>query len=335
MRKSLIHASLILALSLFTGLAAASPIGDLVGQLSKSDYRGYVQYLEGLGTRYVGTQGNVDATNYVANTLGGFGLTVRRDAFDYGGDQYSNVEATLRGLTTPDKVLIIGAHFDSTSTPPTAPAPGADDNASGTAAMLEIASVFSQYRFDYSIRFLGFNVEEEGLVGSIAYAAEAKGNGDTIVGMLNLDIIAYNAGTNLMDVMGDQWLVDQFIADATSYVPSLLTRYSYKNNDESDQFPFNSVNYKGSTSLLAMEDATNTNPNYHQTTDTTNQLDFDFALKVTQASAATLADLAGYVGVPEPPVALLLLAGLALAAHRRRGSGSTGALVRLEAAIRY
>ncbi len=264
---------------------------------------------------------------------------MRRDAFDFGGAQYHNVVATLPGLTTPDQIFIISDYFDSTSDRPTTAAPGADDNASGTVAMLEVASVFSQYRFDSTIRFIGFNVEEEGLAGSTAYATAAKFNGDKIGdkigGMLNLDMIAYNSCTSLMDVMGDRWLVEQFMADASSYVPTLLTRSSYDNNDESDQPPFNSTNYKGSTSLLAIEDVAHTNSNYHKITDTTDKLDCDFALKVTQASAATLADLAGYVGVPEPLVPLLLLAGLALAAHRRRGAGSTRALVRSEAAIRY
>ncbi|WP_157817660.1 M28 family metallopeptidase [Candidatus Thiodictyon syntrophicum] len=322
MRKSLIRPPLALGLALFSGWLAASPMTNLLGQLSQFDYQDYVGNLQAFGTRYFNTQGNVKATNYLADTLNSFGLSVRQDAFDYGGTRY-NVEATLPGLVTPNQIFIIGAHFDSTSNDPQTNAPGADDNASGTAAMLEIASVLSQYQFASTIRFIGFNAEEQGLIGSNAYAAAAQVRGDTIVGMLNLDMIAYTAGlaTQDLEVMGDKWLVDRFIADAATYVPGLLTQAWYGDYYGSDHYYFHSSRYPGSSSLFGIEDTatdiwSNSNPYYHKTTDTADRLDYGFAYKVTQASAATLADLAGLI--PEPPIMLLLLPGLLLAARGRR-----------------
>jgi len=334
MRKSLSLTTL-LGLALFTGLAAATPITDLLGQLSHSDYHAYVETLQNYGTRYTTTPENTAVTNYLADTLSGFGLAVRRDAFEYGGTRY-NVEATLPGLLTPNQVFIIGAHFDSTSGSAATDAPGADDNASGTAAMLEIASVLSQYQFASTIRFIGFNGEEQGLIGSAAYAGAAYARGDQIVGMLNLDMIGYTAGsaTEDLEVMGDQWLVDRFIQDAALYVPSLLTQAWYGDYYGSDHYHFSSYRNTGFYSLFAIEDTASeiwdgSNPYYHSTGDTADRLDYGFAYQVTQATAATLAGLAGIMGIPEPPVAALLLAGLVLAGiGRHRGRQGRGAILR-------
>ncbi len=327
MRKSLIRLPLALGLVVFSGWLAASPMTNLLGQLSQFDYQDYVGTLQDFGTRYYNTQGNVNATNYLAGTLNSFGLSVRQDAFDYGGTRY-NVEATLPGLVTPNQIFIIGAHFDSTSNDPQTSAPGADDNASGTAAMLEIASVLSQYQFASTIRFIGFNAEEQGLIGSQAYAAAAKVRGDAIVGMLNLDMIAFSSGNTkgTLELIGDQSLLSQFIDATTAYVTGLPIIAYPEDKWGSDHYPFLKSQYQGSSALLAIEDypwrQPGWNPTYHTTADSTNTpnyLDYGFGFKVTQASAATLADLAGLI--PEPPVMLLLLSGLLLAARGRRGRG--------------
>jgi Zn-dependent M28 family amino/carboxypeptidase len=320
MRRAPFFALVLLGLTATAGVAVATPIGSLIGQLSKSDYQQYVTDLVGFGTRYVNQPGNTAATNYLANTLNGFGLTVTYDDTGYYGAR--NVVATLPGLTNPNQILIIGAHFDSTSTN-AANAPGADDNASGTAAVLEIASVLSHYAFDYTIRFIGFNAEEQGLIGSAYHAAQSKARGDQIVGMINLDMIAYTAGlaTEDIEVMGDALLVESFLANASTYVPSLRTQGAVGNTWGSDHYYFHSSLYAGSHSLLLIEDTANeiwggSNPYYHKTTDTADHLDYDFAFNVTKAAAATLASLAALV--PEPSVILLMVPGLALALLRRR-----------------
>ena len=72
-------------------------------------------------------------------------------------------------------------------------APGADDNASGTAAVLEAARVLSQYRFKHTLRFVTFAAEEQGLIGSYYYVAEARSAGTPIGGAINLDMIAWDS----------------------------------------------------------------------------------------------------------------------------------------------
>lgn len=97
MRRAPFFALVLLGLTATAGVAVATPIGNLLGELSKSDYRQYVTDLAGFGTRYVSTSGNTAATNYLANTLNGFGLTVTYDDTGYYGAR--NVVATLPGLT--------------------------------------------------------------------------------------------------------------------------------------------------------------------------------------------------------------------------------------------
>jgi hypothetical protein len=330
MRATHIVLSIILGTGMFTGRAVASLITDALGGLSQSDYEAYVGTLQGFGTRYYNTLGNSAATGFLTTTLDAFGLTVRQDSFQYGGTHY-NVEASLPGLVTPERIFIVGAHFDTISGSAATDAPGADDNASGTAAMLEIASVLSQYRFASTIRFVGFNAEEQGLIGSYAYAAATAARNENIVGMLNLDMIAYTAGNFPVDleVIGDPWLVNAFITSATTYTPGLLTQATYGNFYESDHYFFHSSEYAGSSSLFASEDTAEevwggSNPYYHMTTDTASRLDFNFAFQVTQATTAALADLAGIMAVPEPSTMPLLLVSLVLATRGRRRQGHPG-----------
>lgn len=307
-----------LMLALVAGGTGASPvIQGLLDELSVSDYQGYVQSLEAFDTRYFSTPGNDSARLWLSDTFESFGLAVRQDPYIHDGATRYNVEASLTGRVNPDRIMIVGAHFDSISNNKLVLAPGADDNASGVAAILEMASVLAGYGFESTIRFVAFNSEEQGLIGSAAYAASALGRGDNIVSMINFDMIGYT-GSNLapdLELMGDDWLVDSLVASAAEYVPDLLTESFYGNYYGSDHYYFHSSLYPGASSLLAIEDTPNeiwggSNPYYHSTTDTSGHLDWDFAFRVTQAGAGALAELAGFMPAPAPPVALLLLPGL-------------------------
>lgn len=307
-----------ISLALLLGFIIFSPrsaiadlaIDTIVDQVSKNDYTSYVQTLEGYGTRAYGTSGNTNAMNFISTTFNSFNhLGVMLDPFTYSSNTYYNVVATLPGVTHPDNVYIVGAHFDSVSV-----SPGADDNASGMAAVLEIASVLAQYSFQSTIKFIGFNVEEQGLVGSHNYATEAQANGDKILGMLNFDMIAYT-GSNPnedVDIFGDQWLVDLMVANATQYT-SLNVQAYYGNTYGSDHYYFHSSLYPGSASLLAIENTPSeiwggSNPYYHTANDTSDKLNFDFATDITKAGIATLAGLAQTI--PEPATIYCLTVGL-------------------------
>jgi hypothetical protein len=105
--------------------------------------------------------------------------------------QRRNVVATLPGVAHPDEIVYICSHIDATSPTPDVCAPGADDNGSGSATVVEAARVLSQYVFERTIKFVCFNGEEQGLVGSSAYAADMAAQGENIVGVYDIDMIAY------------------------------------------------------------------------------------------------------------------------------------------------
>jgi len=80
--------------------------------------------------------------------------------------------------------------------------PGADDNASGISGVLETARLLSNFNMDYTIKFIAFDEEEDGLVGSLAYADSAFASCDSILGVLNLDMIGYDYGSSGIYTVG-------------------------------------------------------------------------------------------------------------------------------------
>lgn len=106
-----------------------------------------------------------------------------------------NIIVLQRGTKYPDEYVVCGAHYDSycngNGHPDSLRAPGADDNASGVAGIMEIARILSNYKFERSILYCNFNAEEVGLYGSAAFAKECADNDVDIVGYLNLDMTGY------------------------------------------------------------------------------------------------------------------------------------------------
>ncbi len=131
-----------------------------------------------------------NATQLVFEHLQSLGLNVRFHAWSRG----RNVEGTLPGGARSNEVVMIVAHLDNM--PGGAVAPGADDNGSGTAGVLLAAEIYRQFQFERTIRFLLVTGEEQGLLGSAAYATDAANAGDNIVAVLNLDMISWDSNND-------------------------------------------------------------------------------------------------------------------------------------------
>ncbi|MDQ3179184.1 MAG: M20/M25/M40 family metallo-hydrolase, partial [Acidobacteriota bacterium] len=104
----------------------------------------------------------------------------------------TNVVATLKGTTNPERVYVVSGHYDSMCSSPTdakCDAPGANDDASGTAAVIEMARVMSKQKFDATIIFMTVPGEEQGLLGAAYFAEQAKQNKMDIEAMFTNDII--------------------------------------------------------------------------------------------------------------------------------------------------
>jgi photosystem II stability/assembly factor-like uncharacterized protein len=221
-----------------------------------------------------------------------------------------NVVATKPGTTNPEEIYIICGHYDSISNNPDYLAPGADDNGTGTVGVLEAAWILRDYDFEATIRFICFSREEQGLVGSAAYAQEAKDKGDSIIAVLNFDMIGYEdvdpEDLNIICNTPSIWLGDQFEAAAGLYVPELSIHRQVMSRVGSDNSSFWDRGYDG---FCGIEDSPLNNPYYHRTTDNISTIDFDFYVQSVKGAIASLAELArpddglsGVVSTVEPRV---------------------------------
>ncbi len=239
------------------------------------------------------------AGRYLADYFQGLGLAVEEDPFQGAGLEDSfNIIATLPGRTQPESVIILSAHYDSINWNGGL-APGADDNASGVAAVMEAARVMGPRPFEYTIRFICFSDEEYGLFGSQHYAVAARDRGDDIVAVINLDMIAYVASApedlDLIANPDSAWLLDEYAATTALYTDLPLLALVDANMVYSDHSPFWNQGY---SALLGIEDEHPVNPNYHTANDTIDTLDFGFMTRCVRSAVAVTAELAGTMALP-------------------------------------
>ena len=155
-----------------------------------------VAWLTGYGTRHSLSAQNVEAAKAIRDRLAALGYTTELEEFSIGPTTRFNVVATKAGATRPDELVILGAHFDSRNKEgrdARGPAPGADDNATGTAAVLEVARQLAATPLDRTVRFVLFSGEEQGLVGARAHANGLKAAGANVTLMVNLDMVGHSS----------------------------------------------------------------------------------------------------------------------------------------------
>jgi hypothetical protein len=313
------------AILLIAGWCACGPayatlsIQDIVDQVSKTSYTNYLDnmlYTHLGNSRKLGGTEHDLARDNIYSEFNSFGLTTSYHPFTYSGQTYYNVVGTHYGTTRPDDIYIVGAHYDSIS-PGSNPAPGADDNASGTAGVLEAARVLSQYDFEATLIFISFDREEQGLVGSYAYANEHKD--DDILGMISMDMIAYNgSGLNKARIYGssNSTAIKQSLADSISLYGNGLSSEIFGTLNASDHAPFEA---QGFQACLLIEYDVWSNPNYHKlsdSVDTPNYIDYTFATNMVSSTVGFLA--AAAMPVPEPATILLLAFGAMVLRTSRR-----------------
>jgi len=161
------------------------------GSVSQENIYRTVEELQKFETRHSWKkQGEV--ANYLFKRFQDYGIPVEFDEYSFRNQKWKNVIATIPGRRKPEDIYILIAHFDSISEQPEISAPGADDNASGTAAVLEIARILKDVQLETSIQFGIFSNEEQDRLGSKHFAKKARKQGLRIKGCINLDVIGYN-----------------------------------------------------------------------------------------------------------------------------------------------
>lgn len=261
-----------------------------------------VKWLQGMGTRFTLANNRKNVASSIRNRFIMMGYdNARIDSFrvvkTYKGISYNqmqyNVIASLGADAESDSVCIIGGHFDNIlgSGDPFSFVPGANDNASGVAAALEIARVMKKngYIPSSEILFIAFGAEELGLYGSISYAGAAKQNIQRIKYMLNNDMIAYepsqdnaNWMVNIMDYANSRYLRKEIDGYCLKY--TLLKPYNDNTNSAySDSYPFFLNNFKAIFFISRFMD-----PTYHTVNDVAANCNFEYCREIVKLNCAIL-----------------------------------------------
>jgi hypothetical protein len=231
------------------------------------------------------------ATQYVGEHLAALGLQV--EYHNWESQSYPNVIGQITGQTNPENIYMITAHLDDQ--PSGSIAPGADDNASGSVATLIAADILSQYQWGCTLRFALWTGEEQGYEGSKAYADRARNRNENILGVLNLDMIGYDAGGPFnarlyarSSIPGSMDIGNLFINVVQTYGINLEPTLYLSGGSESDNQSFWN---EGFAAILGIEG--DFNPNYHQTDDTLANLNMEYYTAFVKASVGTFAHMTG------------------------------------------
>lgn len=301
-------------------------IQEIVDQIDSLKLKSDLTFVEGIRHRTADSNHLEEVKNLIEERIIQNNIQVSLHEFTYGNYAAVNIIGSLQGQTEEEVTFIIDGHFDTVSN-----TPGADDNGSGLVGMLEAMRVLSTYNFKHTIKFIGFDLEEDGLIGSTQYVSEAIPSYEQIEGVFNFDAIGYSsdepgsqtlpAGFNVLfpevydsvaaqDFRGNfitnvantnsNSLKSQFDSCAKVYVPELrVLSVAISGNGEiapdlrrSDHTPFWEAGYMA---LMLTDGGNFRNPNYHITSDTLGTLNVGFISNVVKATVATVSKLADLI----------------------------------------
>jgi aminopeptidase YwaD len=250
---------------------------------------------------YLASGGHFLVREYIRQSLSQWGVVATHE-FEFKGKTHQNLILDLNAASRSNlPPILIGAHYDAV--PGT---PGADDNATGVAVLLELAAVFATTPLKYPVRLVAFDLEEYGLLGSTAYAQELKHNQQKLRLMLSLEMLGYCDNTRNSQTYPD--LIKPFYPDHANFIalvgnltalPDLihLSRQMKKHGTPcqilpdpssgklvpitgfSDHYPFWQQNYRA---IMVTDTAMLRNPHYHKSSDTIDTLDLDFLTSTCQ-----------------------------------------------------
>jgi Zn-dependent M28 family amino/carboxypeptidase len=252
-----------------------------------------------------------EAAQYIKREFEKIGLSTEEDQFQWEGKSYKNIVAEKKGKTSPHGVFILGAHYDTVPD-----SPGADDNASAIAVLLEVARNIQAVPFEFTVRLVAFSLEEYNFVGSTHYVESLKKRGEKILGMISLEMVGFtgpgqsyppylnpkyypNVG-DFIAIVGNEKskeLLEKVCQSFKTHIPQLpLESLVVPGNGEemeevrlSDHSPFWD---EGFPALMVTDTSFLRNPNYHLASDRMETLDFEFMQKVAIGICHSIIELA-------------------------------------------
>lgn len=302
--------------------ASGITIPQIIAQIDSNRIRQNVQLLEGIRHRTTGAAHLQLVRDSLLSRFQHYGLETRIHQFPYNNDTGENIIGRKVSANNDTRVFIVDGHYDTVDD-----SPGADDNGSGLAAILEILRVLAPLELTSTVEFIAFDLEEQGLLGSEAFVPAGIQEDEKIAGVFNLDMIGYYSdqpqsqtvpqGFDIFfpdlyaELVANDFRANFIISTgnthsntllllldsmATQYVPDLLIgNISVPGNGtiitdsrRSDHAAFWDAGYKA---LHLSDGAETRNPYYHGPNDTLGTLNFTFIRNIAQAVAAALLHL--------------------------------------------
>ncbi len=274
----------------------APAIQTIVRKVDRSSFGSSITKLASFPKRNSTSTGFIDAATWARKQLKDMGYATRLQSVTVNGGKSQNIIAEKVGKSSgAHQVVIVTAHLDSINLAggPAAPAPGADDNGSGSAGLLEIARVFQNYTNVQDLRLILFGGEEQGLFGSKRYVAGiSKADKGRIRAVVNMDMIgALNSSARSVLLEGAP--VSQAIISGLSKAAATYTQLKVETSLRpfaSDHVPFINAQIPA---VLTIEGADNANGNIHSANDTLDKIDFETALEILRMNVAFVAEQIG------------------------------------------
>ena len=310
-----------LALAVSPVQASDDDIRDALLRINEDSMMADVEQLVAFDTRFTGSDSNWAAVAWIVERFESMGYSARLDSFEvnisrranendyiFSGLTQVNVVQTRTGILSPQRKIVLGAHYDSISLdrPQSGQgvAPGADDNASGVAAILEIARVMKDLSLGMSVDFVMFGAEELGLIGSTAYAHDAREAGEEIVLMMGIDVIGTrstvfpnaftldtsNPNVSLAEQFADaaETFTTVFSRDGTSNARLMVSPVGCRCSDHQSFLD------RGYPAIGVFQFFTNPAEHINMSFDTIDKVDIVYAVEITRAIMAGALKIAGF-----------------------------------------
>ncbi len=261
-------------------------VAAAVRDVSRTRIFEYERTLYEFDSKYVGKPGNRKAIDYIVRKLREFGYEPELQWFDPdSGVHTANIVATLKGTTNPSIVYVASSHFDSVER-----GPGADDNTSGTSALLEAARIMAKKPQAATIQFAWFTGEEAGLWGSEEFVKRAVADSVHLAGALNNDMIGWANDARLDNTIRYSNDGIRDLQHAAAFLFTNLITYDsryYQNTDAHEYYKKygDIVGGIGSYPILG-------SPHYHQTHDVLEIINHQLVAEVSKTTVASLMMLA-------------------------------------------
>lgn len=263
-------------------------VSDAVSLIDKDRWFLDVEKLAAFNRHYRSPE-IIEARDLIVNIFNEIGLETRLEEILINQTKGHNIIGEIIGTERPNEIYLVGAHYDSISERPQASAPGAEDNASGTAGLFALARALKAHPPKATVRFVAFSGEEAGLMGSTQHVENIMraGDKDKFRGVLIMDMIAFSEDEDL-DILietsrANQNLVDLLSASAKKFSTGRIA--STFNYWGSDHVPFID---NGFNATLIIENDYGNYPHYHRSTDLPTNLNKNMAYELLKTMVGAL-----------------------------------------------